>query len=206
MSGFVVPEIEQALIVFARYPEMTEKSQSNEVGQSRETAAQTTSTDSGNRLFALLDVISKMDEVSPYIFYTPAELMDEIEDWLSPYAERFALAAQMGDDPAEQIRNAFRRIFSRNSIRKAIMVDACNGTLDEATITQGFRLLDTADVVAGPNASGNGIYLLGMRQPYSWVFESLGGPLETCDFKRIESASQASGVQYKQLAISGSGA
>jgi uncharacterized protein len=193
VSYYVIPEIEQALILFAKYPEpgKVKRRLSAEVGN--ENAAKVYEA----MLWEQLERISQMQGVSPYVFYRPEELMDEIEEWLNPFSEKFAMAAQMGDDLSERMRFAFKRIFSRNAIKKAIITSNDTPQVDEQVLQAGFDALEHHDFVVGP-AANRGCYLLGMKSLQNWIFDEVPWPQEQM-LEELIAVLNAHGATYKLL-------
>lgn len=168
MSYYVIPEIEQALIVFAQYPEAGKVKPRLAADIGDEAAARVYEA----MLMKQLRMVAGMQGVSPYVFYRPEEMMDEIEEWLSPFSDKIAMAAQMGETVGERMRLAFKRIFSRNTIRKAIIISEDCPQIDEQVLVNGFGALDEKDFVIGPATNG-GCYLLGMKSLQPWVFDEV---------------------------------
>lgn len=165
---FIVPEIENALIVFVYSPDagLVKRRLAEEIGA--EQAAKVYDTLTRKQL----DCFTSMPQIKPYVFFAPAEKSDEVEQWLSPYEERVALAAQAEGDPGERMHSAFRRIFSRNEIHKAVIAATDCPDLTPDLLRHGFAELDNYDVVLGPAEDG-GYYLLGMREFYPRLFEEI---------------------------------
>jgi uncharacterized protein len=162
------PSIERALIVFVKYPEP---------GRVKTRLAADIGADEAARIYSRLALRQIGEAVAatdapPFVFFDPAERDGEVEQWLAEYDGRIALAAQMEGSLGERMHAAFRRIFSRNETRRAVIIGTDCPGLDAARIGEAFVALDAHDLVLGPAADG-GYYLLGMRTLLPWVFEGM---------------------------------
>ncbi|MCX7719210.1 MAG: glycosyltransferase [Candidatus Sumerlaeaceae bacterium] len=163
-----VPECESALLVFLRYPEP---------GQVLLGLVESLGPVMACRLYAhlarrTLDEARRVAGVARYIFFDPPDRADEVDQWLEAYSDAFALAVQSDGDPGERMRAALHRIFSRNTVRRAVAVTAECPTLNRQAIESAFSALTRAPAVIGPTHDG-GCYLLGMTRPIPFGFEDL---------------------------------
>ncbi len=174
------PAIRDALLIFVKYPEPGRVKTRLAAGIGDGPAA-----DAYRRMaeHTLREALA-LEDAALYVFYDPPEREDEVAEWLAPLGGRFALAAQMDGDLGARMSAAFRRIFSRNTTQKVVVVGTDCPELDAQRIREAFAALDASPVVVGPAADG-GYYLLGMRRFFPTLFEgipwSTGGVLaETC--------------------------
>ncbi len=78
---------------------------------------------------------------------------------------------QTGDDLGQRMLNAFQERFDAGASRAVIIGSDCL-TITPDHIQRAFDALDQADIVIGPATDG-GYYLLGMKQPYEFLFTDM---------------------------------
>jgi rSAM/selenodomain-associated transferase 1 len=165
---YQLPEFERALLVFVRYPEP---------GQVLTRLAESVGGEMACRIYdglarQTLDEASRVADAARYVFYDPPECADEMDAWLRPHGDAFALAAQGDGDPGERIHAALHRVFSRNSVRRAVVIASDCPGLTVSVIEAAFRALDQARAVLGPSSSGD-CYLFGLTDPMPFLFEQI---------------------------------
>ena len=115
-----------------------------------------------------LEASLELKNQTVYLFFEPAEKEDDLLGWLEPWGEKVVTAALLPGKPADHLRGAMRRIFSRNDVRKAVAVFVHEQVAISAPMLRdAFAALDNAKVVvstAGP--------LLGLTSLNDWVFAS----------------------------------
>ncbi|MBX7245366.1 MAG: DUF2064 domain-containing protein [Candidatus Sumerlaeaceae bacterium] len=168
----LVPEIEKALIVFVTLPAVL-------AGSAGDSAAQ----DYQRTVESQLTEIAACDGVTPYVFFDPPEADEEIAEWLGAFEDRFAFAAHVDEEPAAQIKAAFRRIFNRNATQKVVVITSPSSRLNRQAIADAFAALDATDLVIAPS-TGNSCSLIGISKWHPWLFEA--GVLDS-----VESTHQA---------------
>lgn len=99
-----------------------------------------------------------------HVFYS-----DEIETdaWDS---DTFNKHLQEGSSLGERMKNAFNQVFALGA-KKAVIIGSDCPELNEEIIENAFKLLDVNEVAIGPAKDG-GYYLIGMKQPLSFIFEN----------------------------------
>lgn len=153
MSDWIpVPEFENVLIIMAELADTEEKILAAPV-------------------LPLLNELKNWNEGTLYLFHNPPEAGEILEDVDADMAARFALAAQMADEPAEACRDALRRMFSRAVVQKVVIMGSDSGKGKLAEIGQLFLDLDHADMVWAGDWPGQ--YALGMKQYHGEIFSDL---------------------------------
>lgn len=147
----IIPDIENALIVFVEDPGDSAEGRTHIVEQLREAAA--------------------TEGTTPYIFYSPPEMGEEINEWLAEFGERFAFAAQMPGSLGERMKFAFRRVLSRNTVKKAVIIGI--GTIvDRDRIAVAFEGLERHDLVLGSSGDGACV-LIGLRKLHTLLLDDV---------------------------------
>lgn len=153
MSDWIpVPEIENVLIVLAT------------LAEDAETVAEAP-------VMSLLEELKNWNGGSVYVFHDPPEAGEVLEDADPEMAARFALAAQMSEMRAEVCRDAFRRVFSRASVQRVVLVHADAGDLESNQVDEVFGRLNSCDLVwlgEWPRR-----FMLGMRTYHGEIFSDL---------------------------------
>jgi rSAM/selenodomain-associated transferase 1 len=118
----------------------------------------------------VLRVVSRLDDVERFIFFTP----DEAEAEIAALAgESFTRRPQRGDGLGQRMRAAFDELLADRARGSAILIGS-----DVPLLTAGHvaaareRLRATEDVVLGPAADG-GYYLIGLRTVEPRLFEAI---------------------------------
>jgi len=172
-----VPEIENVLIVMARLAE-----DPAEIEQAP--------------VMPLLQNLKSWTNGSVYVFHDPPEAGEVLEDVDAGMAAKFALAAQMSDDLVEACRDAFRRVFSRATVQRVVLVSANDAGMDLSQIDQVFGLLDQAEIVWMGEWPAR--FILAMRSWHEEIFSDL--ELAGTDLrKRIEAIAAARGLKFLAL-------
>ncbi len=129
----------------------------------------------------LLRAIASQEQLTPYLFYDPPERGDDLDDALGSLAASFALAAQLPGCLGGQMFAACRRVFSRATVKKAVVVaNPCNGlhitqllhVFDALEITEIVVLINDPEIIAGFTALDADIF-----QSVDWEQKDLGKEL-----------------------------
>jgi glycosyltransferase A (GT-A) superfamily protein (DUF2064 family) len=96
----------------------------------------------------------------------PSSDVADLAGWL-PSIE---IVGQQGEGLAAGLLSAFR-IFIDRGYRRVVAIDGDSPQLPPETLDKAFRLLDGADVVAGPTTDG-GYYLVGSRTAQAALFDT----------------------------------
>lgn len=153
MSDWIpVPEIENVLIILARLSDLPE-----EIAEAP--------------VMPLLDELKSWNGGSVYVFHDPPEAGEVLEDADPEMAARFALAAQMTDHRAEVCRDALRRVFSRATVQRVVLVNADHGDISVDQINGAFAGLQDTDIFWAGEWPGR--FILGMRTYHGELFSDL---------------------------------
>lgn len=93
----------------------------------------------------------------------------EIQDWLgagTPYQK------QQGADLGERMCRQFDKSFAEG-YRQVVLIGSDCPSIDEPLLQEGFRALDSHDLVLGPTVDG-GYYLIGMKEMIRPLFADIG--------------------------------
>lgn len=110
--------------------------------------------------------------VDKFVFYSSLILQEDI--WCNKH---FYKQVQAGNDLGERMKNAFAATFL-NGYDKIVIIGTDCPRLGAGIIMNAFACLNSRDVVIGPAEDG-GYYLLGMKQPYSDLFEKINWSTNT---------------------------
>ncbi len=150
MSDWIpVPEIENVLIVLAELADNP-----GDISQAP--------------VMPLLDKLKQWHGGSVYVFHNPPEAGEVLEDAAPEMAAKFALAAQMSDWPGEVCRDAFRRVFSRATVQRVVLVSARAGDVTIDRIDQLFADLDHSEFLWAGEWPGR--FALGLRSFQPQIF------------------------------------
>lgn len=121
---------------------------------------------SAERLFQELERLPF--PVQRILFYADQDEEAALRDWTG---ERFHYQLQEGKDRGERLCHAFETTFLQ-PVRKAIIVGTDIPDLTAGLIDEALHLLDSYDVVIGPDHSG-GYYLLGLKSLHNELFHNV---------------------------------
>jgi hypothetical protein len=153
MSDWIpVPEFENVLIVMADLAETPE-------GIANSPA------------LPLLEELKSWTGGTVYLFHSPPEAGEVLEDVDPEMAAKFALAAQMSDMPAEAVRDALRRVFSRSVVQRVLVVRSVSGRRRVSGLDDLFTKLAAADLVWAGEWPGE--FALGMKAYHAGIFSDL---------------------------------
>lgn len=158
-------EAEGALIIMARHPRVRAVRSRLAQTLGEEVAAEFHRL-SAERLFLELERL--LLPVQRYLFYAGIEEEAELRGWTG---ERFLYEAQRGRDRGERLQHALETTFARHS-GKAVIVGTDTPDLTAGLIDEALHLLDSYDVVIGPDHSG-GYYLLGLKALHKELFDDI---------------------------------
>lgn len=153
MSDWIpVPEFEKVLIVMAELADTAEGIMESPA-------------------LPLLEELKSWNGGTVYVFHTPPEAGEVLEDADPEMAARFALAAQMADMPAEAVRDALRRVFSRAVVQRVVVIRSDAGRETVAKIDQIFDTLESVDIAWAGEWPRN--FALGLKQYHGEMFSDL---------------------------------
>ncbi len=144
----------------------------------------------------LLEKLKAWQGGSVYIFHDPPEAGEVLEDADPDMAARFALAAQMSDMRAEVCRDALRRVFSRATVQRVVLVSVDNGDISVDRIDEVFASLSGADLVWDGNWPRH--FVLGMRELRPEIFSDLNAA-EMDLRKAIETVATEQSLVLREL-------
>ena len=121
---------------------------------------------SAERLFLELERLPF--PVQRFLFYSGSEDEVALRKWTG---NSFVYEQQKGADRGERLRHAFGATFARR-VRKAVIVGTDVPDLTAGLIDEALHLLDTYDVVIGPDHNG-GYYLLGLKAVHDDLFHNV---------------------------------
>jgi rSAM/selenodomain-associated transferase 1 len=118
----------------------------------------------------VLHVVSALDEVERFIFFTP----DEADAEIAALARgSFTLRPQRGDGLGQRMRSAFEELLIDRAYGSVILIGSDIPLLTaEHVAAARERLRTTGDIVLGP-ADDGGYYLIGLRTAESRLFDAI---------------------------------
>ncbi len=168
-------EMENALIIFLKYPEP---------GKVKTRLA----VDIGNvkacAIYKLLveRVIKNIFSKNPlthdvHIFFTPPDKENGIKDWLQPILTNnqeigTKYSHQEGNTLGEKMSYAFKQTLQIEGCKRCIIIGTDCPEIDAPLIESAFDILKEKDIVIGPCKDG-GYYLLGMSRFLPELFEDI---------------------------------
>ena len=105
------------------------------------------------------------------MFHDPPEAGEVLEDVDPDMASRFALAAQMSDIRAEVCRDALRRVFSRATVQRVVLLSDRSGETTVEKINAIFSALEQSDMVWAGEWPWR--FSMGMREFQGEIFSDL---------------------------------
>ncbi len=99
----------------------------------------------------------------------------------------FIKKTQRGEDLGERMSNAF--IDTMPPYHKVILIGGDIANISAKIIQEGFKKLNTHDLVLGPTHDG-GYYLIGMKTPTPHIFENIEWSTNTVAKKTIENINE----------------
>jgi len=135
----------------------------------------------------VLHVVSALDEVEPFIFFTP----DEADAEIAALARgSFTLRKQRGGDLGQRMRSAFEELLADRADGSAILIGSDIPLLTAAHLAAAReRLQAMGDVVLGP-ADDGGYYLIGLRTAQPRLFEAIEWGTATVLSDTVRAAEQ----------------
>jgi hypothetical protein len=159
-SNFYFPNSRDALIIFARNPEL---------GKCKTRLAKTIGDEAALNIYKYLlehtAHISKDLKVDKYVFYSENIKNDDL--WKNAI---FRKKLQFGADLGAKMENAFFELFQLG-YEKIIIIGSDLLDLTTKHINEAFETLNNQDIVIGPAKDG-GYYLLGMKNTHSKIFKN----------------------------------
>lgn len=113
-------------------------------------------------LLHLRKLINELKGIDVYVYYS-----DSLPD-VAIWAESVKLEVQVPGDIGEKMSSAFRQMSSQ--YEKCILIGSDCPDLQARHIKEGFKALESADVVIGP-ANDGGYYLIGMKDMNESIFQ-----------------------------------
>ena len=120
---------------------------------------------------AVIDVVSALEDVETWVFFTPADAAGECRELL-PQGRQAVVQwqPQSEGDLGTRMAGALRQLLDgAQSGARAVLIGTDVPSVDRATLRQAFDSLCCVDVVVGPAVDG-GYYLVGMNQLYEQLF------------------------------------
>ncbi|MEK6607565.1 MAG: TIGR04282 family arsenosugar biosynthesis glycosyltransferase [Myxococcota bacterium] len=115
-----------------------------------------------------LDQLALLPGVEPFVAFTPAESVAEVQALVG---DRARLVPQRGENLGERLANVAASLLEAGH-RGVLLVDCDTPTLPPAFLAEAARALEEVDVVLGPAWDG-GYYLIGLRAPRPELFEGI---------------------------------
>lgn len=129
------------------------------------------------------------------IFFTPADSLGEIKDWLGQQVEYFP---QQGNDLGGKMHHALTACLHQG-YKKAVLVGSDIPTLDVDTVHKAFSCLSECDVVIGLTDDG-GYYLIGMKSGNPRLFENIHWSTDQVLQQTLQQARRME-LKIKQLKV-----
>lgn len=159
-SDFYFPNSRDALIVFARNPELA---------KCKTRLAKAVGNEAALNIYKYLlehtAHISKDLKADKYVFYSENIKTNDL--WNNTI---FRKKLQFGHDLGAKMENAFLELFQLG-YEKIIIIGSDLLDLTTKHITEAFETLNNQDIVIGPAKDG-GYYLLGMKNMHSKIFKN----------------------------------
>ena len=155
--------LEEALIIFLKYPEP---------GEVKTRLAREIGNYSAALFYRLFSEVV-LKETSPCgfsraIFFHPKEKEREIREWLGSDLEFYP---QEGKDLGERLFKAFEVVFKKGANR-AVAIGTDSPTIRKSVIIEAFQMLKDRPCVLGPALDG-GYYLLGLNSLHREIFKGI---------------------------------
>ena len=159
-TNFYFPTSKNALIIFARNPEL---------GKCKTRLAKVIGNEAALEIYKYLlnhtAEISENIEADKFVFYS-----DDIKKEDLWNKDVFRKKLQYGTDLGARMENAFTELFRLN-YEKVIIIGSDLLDLNTKHVDDAFQLLETNELVIGPAKDG-GYYLLGMKTLHLNVFKN----------------------------------
>ena len=159
-TNFYFPTSKNALIIFARNPEL---------GKCKTRLAKVIGNEAALEIYKYLlnhtAEISEKIKADKFVFYS-----DDIKKEDLWNKDIFRKKLQYGTDLGARMENAFTELFQLN-YEKVIIIGSDLLDLNTKHVDDAFQLLETNELVIGPAKDG-GYYLLGMKNLHLDVFKN----------------------------------
>lgn len=155
--------LDNVLLIFLKYPRLgTVKTRlAKDIGKEKATLLY--------RLFIEAILTRTKDRnFLRFIFYTPREDKDKIENWIGYDLNIFP---QKGIDLGERLSSAFKFTFEKGA-KKVIAIGTDSPTIDKNIIQAAFENLKNRQCVLGPTSDG-GYYLIGLSIYKQEIFKEI---------------------------------
>jgi rSAM/selenodomain-associated transferase 1 len=151
---------EEGLIIFIRNPEKgkVKTRLAAEVGEERALAIY-------QALLGHVRLVSKAFSCRRLLYYS--HFVDREDEWSSRF---FSKRQQRGKDLGDRMNQAF--IETLKEAERAVIIGSDCPLLSTVHLQEAFSRLSEKDYVVGPAEDG-GYYLLGMKEPSSFLFENM---------------------------------
>ncbi len=115
----------------------------------------------------LVQLAANREQLNLYLTYTPLGTAEMFRELIS---EKFTFLPQRGADLGSKMYNALKKVSEENE--QQLIIGSDLPTLQPAVIEEAVEKLQTSEVVLGPSQDG-GYYLLGTKQPRSFLFSDI---------------------------------
>lgn len=116
----------------------------------------------------LLRVAQQKDNIQLYLSYTPQGTKDQFRGIIP---DEFKMFTQKGANLGEKMYNSLQYAYQQGDDRQIIMGSDLP-SLQPQVILRAIEALQKKDIVIGPSTDG-GYYLLGNKQPHSFLFAGI---------------------------------
>jgi len=156
----------RSLIIFARYPVPGEAKTRLGATLGMKRAAEVYR-DFAEHAFSVGEALHN-DGIEVFLFYHPSVSEKDMKGWVD---RPFRFFPQEGPDLGARMEQAFATTFRQGS-DASVIIGTDIPELDAPTVREGFRSLESGEVVIGPGADG-GYYLCGMIAPLKDIFSGV---------------------------------
>lgn len=188
-SNELIVKSEQAIILFAKYPEegKVKTRLAESIGEQK--AAQFSQLCS-DMSFKAVKRIGRLDK---YVCIADKKNKERFKDWIG---DEFKIKFQKGGTLGEKIFNLFKSTFKKKYNKIVFLVtDIPDVSTD--IIIKAFLKLENKDFVIGPTTDGS-YYLIGMNKPFKDIFQNITFGRSQVLEKTIEKINEM-GLSYELL-------
>ena len=162
----LLPETEEAIFLFLRYPEAG-KAKTRLIPELGAERAAEVYRKMAEQVATLVREFDRPGLLK-VAYYDPADKGEEIRQWLG---EGFHLVAQPDGDMGRRLEDAFVGGF-RKGARRIVALGTDCVELTEEILSEAFEALYLSDAAIGPALDG-GYYLMGLNRPCHSVFRGI---------------------------------
>ena len=186
-TNFYFPTSKNALIIFARNPEL---------GKCKTRLAKVIGNEAALEIYKYLlnhtAEISEKIKADKFVFYS-----DDIKKEDLWNKDIFRKKLQYGTDLGARMENAFTELFQLN-YEKVIIIGSDLLDLNTKHVDDAFQLLETNELVIGPAKDG-GYYLLGMKTLHLNVFKNKAWGTSTVFIETIKDIQNSNYALMEEL-------